>query len=46
MASIIAKLFDMGYFTDELMTRLAVELDLSQLEVAAIIDLALAQVNS
>ena len=35
---IIARLFDEGIFTEQVMIDLAVSLDLSQLEVATIID--------
>ena len=41
MKELIAQLFDTGIFTDSVMTNLAEKMDISQLEVAAIIDSAL-----
>lgn len=41
MKELIAQLFDLGIFTDKMMTTLVENMGLSQLEVAAIVDKAL-----
>lgn len=43
MEELISQLFDMGVFTDSMMIKLATQMNLSQLDVALIIDKALAK---